>query len=242
MKNIIKKVLLIIVPLILLVIFYVNKQNKIDDLVVDFEKYIHQEDYVYATKIYNDNKDNKRFIIKSDEVLIELIGYKIESCNEDNLLRVKKFSEFINSIKGESFDSDINCKIDEIEDQILSKVLKEKENKFINIQNSPIIVENILNTHIVTQRMLKQFNNIYFEGECYAEYVDSLNFNELGNWVFNGIDELSGTDIYIMFNGRQINHIIDGKQGAIYEVNNMDWTDNKKIYNFIKLDININDI
>lgn len=257
MKNINKKSLLIIISLILIVIFYVGKQNKTDDLIVDFYKYVYQEDYVYATKIYDENKYNKRFVTKSDRFLIELIDHKIENCNEDNLIIVKAFSKFINSIKGEEFASNINSKIDEIEDEILSKELKEKEDKIevvnadnnqttvetvLNADNNSITVETVLNTDIVTQRMLKQFNDIYFQGECYSQYVESLNLNELGNLDFNGVDELSGKSIYIMLNGNQINHIIDRDQGSIYEVNSMDWTDSKKIYNFIKLDININDI
>lgn len=242
MKNNSKRIMLVMLLFSLSIIFYGCGDSNVDESIVEFENYILQEDCVYATKMYEDNKENKRFMEKSYEVLEELTNKVIENVNESNLPITKAFVEFINNIKGESFGNEIAYKIDEIENKVLSEKVEDNVEEVISDENEELPIETILDSDIVTERMIKQFGSIYFEGECYADYREPFNLSDLGNEVFNGIDELDGKCIYIMFAGRQINHIVDRESGSIYELNNMEWNDTGKTYNFIPLEINIKDI
>lgn len=111
-----------------------NNKTKIDEKVNQFNQFITQEDYGFATKVYIENSNESSFTEKIKVIIEDRSKEIIDNINSNNLANAKAFVEFLDSTKYSSFKTDILKKIEEIE-------VEEKQSAFENDKNNNISLE-----------------------------------------------------------------------------------------------------
>lgn len=162
------------------------------------------------------------------QLLINDVDEKIKNMSKEEALQ---YLDTINS----------KVNIQEIEDKKnhIQETYENKEDSNSEKENSNKV---ILNEKLVVEKMIKKFPSRYYEGESYAQYIDSFSNDDSQNIIFEDSEKLIGKSIYIVCQGNQLGHIIDANTGEIYLLDFIDWDESGKKYKVSSLNINIFDI
>lgn len=193
-KSLMRLVNFTVCIILVFTLYGCNNEGSIEKKISQFNQFIIQEDYGFATKVYIENYNDSSFFEKAKVIIEDTSRKIIDNMNSDNVANATAFSDFLTSIEYSTIKTDVLKKVESIEvaneqssnenktDNIELAIAKENENTATDVESEYVPKLEIINDY--GDFSYKKYYNSRFG---YSIEYPSFLVNEMGSQNNSGV-------------------------------------------------------